>query len=179
MRNGAFWDITAVLPGGAILARPARQGATSTAGGATVRLPAAYVREHVDLGYATTTARTQGMTVDQTHTIAAPGMGREDLYVAMSRGSDHNHVYVLTDTHDDDCLPRTGRPPTGRDILNQILATSHSELTATETWAAHHSGAAVPIPTIRAGLEREPIRSQHRLSHPTPASIHDSPVRGI
>ena len=133
VRNGAFWDITAILPGGAVLARPAQQGGAVDSDGASVRLPASYVRAHVDLGYATTTARTQGMTVDETHTIAAAGMGREDLYVAMSRGSDLNRVYVLTDSYDDDCLPRTGKPPTGRDILEQILATSHTELTATNS----------------------------------------------
>lgn len=33
------------------------------------------------------------MTVDGTHTIAATGMGREDLYVAMSRGADVGLAY--------------------------------------------------------------------------------------
>ena len=188
VRNGAFWDITTVLPGGAVLARPAQQGGDGTSDGATVRLPASYVREHVELGYATTTARTQGMTVDETHTIAAPGMGREDLYVAMSRGRDLNRTYVITDAHDD-CLPRAGKPPTGRDILDQILATSHIELAATETWATHHSDAAAPVPPLRSqspGRNRDPQgldrsrRPQNALSRSTipvePA--RDGPVMG-
>ena len=59
-------------------------------------LPAAYVAEHVELGDATSTARTQGMKVDETHTVAAPGMGREDLYVAMSRGREVNRAAGIT-----------------------------------------------------------------------------------
>ncbi|QTE29348.1 MobF family relaxase [Pengzhenrongella sicca] len=179
VRNGSFWDITAVLPGGAILARPAPQGGTGSPDQPSVRLPASYVRVHVDLGYATTTARTQGMTVDETHTIAAAGMGREDLYVAMSRGSDLNRVYVLTDTHDDDCVPRAGEAPSGRNVLDQILATSHVELTATETWAANHPDAPVPILATRASSEPGLSRSTHRLSQPTPVPVRDGPVLGI
>jgi hypothetical protein len=116
------------------------------------------------------------MTVDETHTIAAPGMGHEDLYVAMSRGADLNRVYVITDTHDD-CLPRTGKPPTGRDVLDQILTTSHSELTATETWATYHPGVVTPVPALRQAHSRDrqlspqvpdrPRRPQNALSRST------------
>lgn len=67
VRNGALWDVTAVLPDGSLRVRPA-----DDADAAAVRLPVDYVVEHVELGYATTVARTQGMTVDETHTIAAP-----------------------------------------------------------------------------------------------------------
>jgi len=77
VRNGALWDITAVLPGGALLARPAGAARLDdvACSGAVVRLPATYVAEHVELGYATTTARSQGVTVDESHTIAGTGMG--------------------------------------------------------------------------------------------------------
>ena len=153
VRNGALWNVAAVLPGGALLARPATPAARPSHAmpdAAPVRLPAAYVAAHVELGYATTTARSQGLTVDETHTIAAPGMGREDLYVAMSRGRDLNRTYVITDTHDDDYLPAVGGPaPTVRDVLDQILATTHAELTATETWAVYHPDTPSPIPPRR------------------------------
>ncbi|HEY8720913.1 MobF family relaxase [Pengzhenrongella sp.] len=110
VRNGAFWDITAILPGGAVLARPAQQGSNDAGTGMTVRLPASYVREHVELGYATTTARTQGMTVDETHTIAAPGMGHEDLYVAMSRGADLNRAPTSSPTPTTTACPAPASP---------------------------------------------------------------------
>ena len=41
--------------------------------GASVRLPADYVREHVELGYAATVHRAQGMTVDHGHVLATAG----------------------------------------------------------------------------------------------------------
>lgn len=175
VRNGALWDVTAVLPDGSLRVRPA--GHTDAA---TVRLPAEYVADHVELGYATTIARTQGMTVDETHTIATPGMGREDLYVAMSRGRHTNRAYVVIDQGDPECLP-SHAPSSGREVLEQILATSHAEPSATETWEAYHPGRAVPIvPPVHPQQPRNPWPPQpapYRLTAPPPSSA-DGPVLG-
>ncbi len=175
VRNGALWDVTAVLPDGSLHARPANH-----ADAATVRLPAAYVAEHVELGYATTIARTQGMTVDETHTIATPGMGREDLYVAMSRGRHTNRVYVVVGQVDPECLPGQA-PSSGREVLEQILATSHAEPSATETWDTYHPGRAAPIvPPVHPQQPRNPWLPQpapHPLTAPPPSSA-DGPVLG-
>jgi hypothetical protein len=46
-------------------------------GSQTVRLPADYVARHVDLGYALTGFRAQGITVDTAHAIVTPGMTRD------------------------------------------------------------------------------------------------------
>lgn len=100
VRNGELWQITAVLPDGGLRVR-----AAGDAAGGTLSLPAGYVAESVELGYATTTARSQGMTVDETHTVITAGMGREDLYVAVTRGRHLNRLYVATDRPDPDCLP--------------------------------------------------------------------------
>lgn len=176
VRNGALWDVTAVLPDGSLHVRPA-----SHADPATVRLPAEYVGEHVELGYATTIARTQGMTVDETHTIATPGMGREDLYVAMSRGRRTNRTYVVLDHGDPDCLPGHA-PSSGREVLEQILATTHAEPTASETWDTYHPGRAAPVvPPARPQQPWNPWPPQpapHRLTAPPPSSA-DGPVRGL
>lgn len=175
VRNGALWDVTAVLPDGSLRARPANH-AEATA----VRLPGEYIAEHVELGYATTIARTQGMTVDETHTIATPGMGREDLYVAMSRGRHTNRAYVVVDQDDPECLPGHA-PSSGRAVLEQILATSHAEPSATETWAAHHPGQAAPVvPPARPQQPWNPWPPQpapHPLTAPPPPSA-DGPVLG-
>lgn len=137
---------------GALRVRAA-SGRGRASDGAIVLLPTAYVAEHVELGYATSTARTQGMTVDETHTVAAPGMGREDLYVAMSRGREINRVYVVTDGLDDGCVPGAATPATtDREVLDGILATSQAEPTATETWETYHPStpAPLPVPPLRA-----------------------------
>ncbi|MGV8966810.1 MAG: MobF family relaxase [Cellulomonas sp.] len=192
VRNGALWDVTAILPGGALLARPAAHPGTHpdrAADDAVVRLPAAYVAQHVELGYATTTARTQGITADETHTIAAVGMSREDLYVAMSRGRDLNRTYVITDTHDDDCLPATGPAMGEREVLDQILATTHAELTATETWQTYHPDTPAPIPPVHARNPGQAWRPQgpeparrkaSALTRSLPSGpSHDGPSLGI
>jgi conjugative relaxase-like TrwC/TraI family protein len=176
VRNGDLWDVTDVLPGGGLFARPA---ASNRAGlRAPVQLPARYVAEHVELGYATTTARTQGINADETHTIAAPGMGREDLYVAMSRGRHLNRTYVVVDAHDDECLPARGPHVAAREVLEQILETSHAQQSATEAWAEFHPGEPAPVPPLhpqRLALTRHPPNG---LSHWTPPARHapDGPV---
>src|SRR5690606_11723560 len=167
--------VTAVLPDGSLRVRPANH-----ADAATVRMPAEYVAEHVELGYATTIARTQGMTVDETHTIATLGMGREDLYVAMSRGRHTNSTYVVVDHGDPDCLPGQA-PSSGREVLEQILATSHAEPSATETWDTYHPGRAAPVvPPARPQKPWSVVPPQpapHYLTGAPPSSA-DGPVLG-
>jgi len=181
VRNGSLWDVAAVEPDGSLRARPAAGIGPGRDHAAMVRLPAQYVAEHVELGYATTTARTQGVTVDETHTVAAAGMAREDLYVAMSRGRTINHTYVVTDEAPDDCLPALAASPSSyRDVLDGILATSHAEQSATETWDAYHPDQRAPVPPLRPPHDygRSP---QTRLSAPpaVPAPVRDAPVLGI
>ena len=166
VRNGALWDIAAIGSDGSLHVRPAHSDRDHDRG--IIRLPPAYVAEHVELGYATTTARTQGITVDQTHTIAAPGMAREDLYVAMSRGRDLNHTYVITEPDGDDCLPDTTQPSrTALDVLRAILATSHAELSATETWETYHPSEPPPIPPLHTGPWRPRSALSAGLSSPS------------
>ncbi|AJK70173.1 MobF family relaxase [Corynebacterium marinum] len=64
-------------------------------------LPAQYVAEHVQLGYAATVHRAQGVTVDITRAIVGPETDRRGLYVALTRGKKQNHIYVAEDTRID------------------------------------------------------------------------------
>src|SRR5665647_837786 len=148
VRNGDLWDVTGIGSDGSLTATRVRRHSTPTAGSVTrsrhgVVLPPDYVAEHVDLGYATTTHRAQGITVDRAHVLAAPGMVRENLYVAMTRGRHHNHVYVAVDDVDPSCddLPDAHPAPSGRDVLEQILTTSGAELSATQTVTARRNDA--------------------------------------
>ena len=145
VHNGDLWTIADVHPDGSLLVVPEPRHDTAhgtsddPAGGTapvSIRLPARYVRDHVELGYATTIHRAQGITTDETHLVVGPDTTREALYVGMSRGRAANHVYVTTDTPtDSNEHPYPGGPPrTGRQILEQVIATSGRELTATETW---------------------------------------------
>jgi hypothetical protein len=59
-------------------------------------LPAAYVTEHVTLGYAATTHGVQGRSVDVSHTVIGAGTDAGAAYVGLSRGRDNNTAYLMT-----------------------------------------------------------------------------------
>ena len=98
-------------------------------------LPADYVAEHVDLGYAVTAHRAQGITTDTAHVLVEPTTTRENLYVAMTRGRESNHAYVVLDRPDDHATPHPGDNPdaTARTVLYGVLQHSGAELSAHET----------------------------------------------
>ncbi|MGE3795132.1 MAG: MobF family relaxase [Dehalococcoidia bacterium] len=147
--NGEVFTVIAVHPDGSLDALPVRgedtnqgRGEDSSADSASawVRLPAHYVAEHVELGYAITAHRAQSTTVDTAHVITGPGMAREHLYVAMTRGRHVNHAYVPLDHHeatDEAHHSDAGEPlpTTAREALEQILATKGAEASATEQLA--------------------------------------------
>lgn len=144
VRNGDRWHVTAAHPDGSLDAIPAPHGDDPVAAagpGCAVRLPADYVRDHVELGYATTIHRAQGQTVDTAHLIAAPGLTREALYVAMTRGRHANHTYTVTDVTADHPAALETAVPTGRQILDTILVTSGSQTSATATLRRRFDGA--------------------------------------
>lgn len=146
VRNGARWTVTATHPDGALTLAPAVPGThhhPMSEPRPEITVPAEYVAEHVELGYATTIHRAQGVTVDHAHVLATPGMTREALYVAMARGRDTNHAYVATDAVDPDCdqLPDPAGAPGPREILSRILASTGGELSATQTLAQRHADA--------------------------------------
>ena len=145
VRNGTRWTVTSTHPDGGITLATDDTGAVEAGG--TLRLPAAYVREHVELGYAATIHRAQGVTVTHSHVIAAPGTTREALYVAMTRGTTSNHAYLPTDGADPHCETGPGTSATeadGPELFASILATSGRELSATETLRANLDHATSP-----------------------------------
>ncbi|MFC7401938.1 hypothetical protein [Citricoccus sp. GCM10030269] len=62
--------------------------------GGVLTLDPDYLASSIELGYATTAHRSQGVTVDSAHAVAKAGLSRELFYVAMTRGRQANHAYV-------------------------------------------------------------------------------------
>ena len=93
-----------------------------------------YVREHVELAYASTAHRAQGRTVDTAHAMVGPTTSREVLYVSATRGKEANHLYV--DTHYDPD-PQTSHndalgPITAKGVLVAVLRNEGAEVSAHE-----------------------------------------------
>lgn len=89
VRNGDAWHVLSRHQDGSLQVRHLEHGGQ-------IRLPAAYVAEHVELLYASTVHRTQGSTVDTTHALITLAMLREHLYVALTRAATATHLYVAT-----------------------------------------------------------------------------------
>lgn len=61
-------------------------------------LPAAYVREHVDLAYATTAYGAQGSTVDVAHVLVGDHTGASSANVGMTRGRYRNVAHLVAES---------------------------------------------------------------------------------
>jgi conjugative relaxase-like TrwC/TraI family protein len=127
VKNGDRWVVAATGQDGTMTLRRAD-------GYSEVVLPAEYVTEHVDLGYATTAHRCQGRTVDVAHALVSAETTREVLYVEATRGRVANLLYVDT-SYDPD--PQTSHDQvdaqTAREVLAAILSNSGAEVSAHET----------------------------------------------
>lgn len=127
VKNGDLWTVQEIHPDGAMTVKAA-------GGGAVVALPAEYVAQDVELGYAITAHRAQGMTVDTAHGLVDDMTNREGLYVTMSRGRLENHAYAITMADPDDHEERS-EPRDVREVLGAVLANAGAERSATETIA--------------------------------------------
>lgn len=131
VRNGTLLDVVRVTDRGGSLVAVRRDN------GAAVTLPHHYVSSSLELGYATTAHRSQGLTVDSGHTVVTRGrLTRELLYVSMTRGREGNYAYISeNDPLDHDALDPSVQP-SWREIISEVLAAEGAERTAHEVQAA-------------------------------------------
>ena len=125
VRNGDQWSVTGSHGDGSLTLQRLR-------GTGKVHLPADYVREHVELAYASTAHRAQGRTVDTAHAMVGPTTTREVLYVSATRGKEANRLYVDT-SYDPD--PQTSHdealePMTAKGVLVGVLRNEGAEVAA-------------------------------------------------
>ncbi|MFK4296576.1 conjugative relaxase-like TrwC/TraI family protein [Arthrobacter sp. GAS37] len=101
--------------------------------GTTVTLHGDYVESSVELGYATTAHRSQGITVDSGHTVVTQGrLTRELLYVSMTRGRGGNYAYISENDPSDDEPHDPSSQASWREILGEVLSAEGAERTAHE-----------------------------------------------
>jgi conjugative relaxase-like TrwC/TraI family protein len=155
VKNGDAWIVRDIGADGSLLAQ--RRGSAST-----VRLPAAYVRRAVELGYAVTVHRAQGLTCDTAHATITDTTSREQLYVAVSRARQRSHIYLARDTDaaaDDahDSLSPFAAPDQAQ-VLADCIGRSTAEPSAVETLGRGGNAtvgalppAIAPRPSLSAG----------------------------
>lgn len=115
VKNGDLWRVTDLHDDGRITAQHIQHGGKVT-------LPAHYVEQSVELGYAATIHRAQGSTVDTAHALVDASTDRAGAYVALTRGRENNQLYVaLADEEKRD------------DVLDRITGAYERDLTVHET----------------------------------------------
>ncbi|MGX1806055.1 MobF family relaxase [Nocardia sp. NPDC055321] len=124
--NGEQWTVRTVHADGSLtVAGVGHRG--------FVRLPARYVADNTELGYACTVHRAQGMTVQRSYLLMGTALGRSLAYVGLTRGSDYNGLFLTTDTLPDVDLHH---PPdaelTDHQVWQRGIAREDDNLTATE-----------------------------------------------
>ena len=87
VKNGDRWNVEGINADGSLQVRHVEHGGTVT-------LPAEYVSQNVELGYALTVHRAQGATVDTAHALIDSRADRAAAYVGLSRGREQNNLYV-------------------------------------------------------------------------------------
>jgi conjugative relaxase-like TrwC/TraI family protein len=118
VKNGDRWTVLTTHRDGGLRVQHTRRGRT-------IQLPASYVRDFVELGYATTIHTAQGITADTMHGLITGSESRQQLYTMCTRGRLSNHIYLqLVGDGEPHTLirPDTIRPSTGTELLEQILA---------------------------------------------------------
>jgi hypothetical protein len=142
VKNGQRWMIHAVERDGSLTVSPLLGDGVTT-----VRLPAPYVTEHTTLGYASTIDIAQGITADTCHVVGSDQLNRQQLYVALTRGREENHLYFSTAESDPHRIltPKATHPPTAVDILTTILRRDRAQQ------SAHSVLRDAADPTLRLG----------------------------
>jgi hypothetical protein len=102
VKNRDHWTITSIHREGSV---------TLTGRTGVVQLPADYVTDHLELGYAQTSHATQGRTVDTALLLVDSPTDSRGVYTPVTRGREANHAYVVTDDNQ-----------TSLDVLTQALA---------------------------------------------------------
>ncbi|HEY5149782.1 MAG TPA: hypothetical protein VIJ23_08160, partial [Mycobacterium sp.] len=138
IRNGQQWIVDRARRDGSLAVR--LLGGDGHPGATAVSLPATYVRRHVELAYATTVHRAQGMTTDTAHVLADAGTTREAFYVAMTRGRHQNQAYLVLDPpahrHSDHPLTTSAadsEESTRGEVLHAIASNTGGQSSAHET----------------------------------------------
>lgn len=145
--NGTQLTIVGIYPDGGAEAVVASTGATVT-------LDKNYLADSVELGYAVTAHRAQGVTVETGHAVVSAELSRELFYVAMTRGKASNEAYVDFGATDEPAIAAWETPGDGAVVIHEtpetddpvemvksIVGRAQAERSAHEVRSAEHGWA--------------------------------------
>ncbi len=139
VRNRHTWTVTATHADGALTVSHPDRGA--------FELPATYVAEHGELGWAVTGYGTQGDTVDIGIAVLDNTASRNHAYVAMTRGRHANHAMLLDST---------GTQDPSEQLARIISRPANGESALAVRQRLHHAAGLAPPTTNDAVRTTEP-----------------------
>jgi hypothetical protein len=160
VRNGDRWRVTAVHRDGSIDVQHLRNHHQLT-------LPAAYVAESVELGYATTIHAAQGVTADVCHGLLTGAESRQLAYTMLTRGRHANHAWVEVNDTDDHLAPIASQlfqPDTATQLLEQILGHDDAPASATTLIDQAEQPARLLAPAATCYLDAITFAAEQHLS---------------
>lgn len=126
-----------------------------------VHLPARYVLDHTELGYASTVHRAQGMTVRRAYVLMGSALGRSLAYVGLTRGSEYNGIFLATDVlAEPDLHHAPGEELTDHEVWLRELGRRDDNISATE------------ILREETALADDPTRQRDTYSHARDLLVH-------
>ncbi|CAL8978923.1 ATP-dependent RecD-like DNA helicase [Propionicimonas sp. T2.31MG-18] len=161
VRNGDRWHVTAVHRDGSIDVQHQRNHNQLT-------LPADYVGESVELGYATTIHTAQGVTADTCHGLLTGTESRQLAYTMLTRGRHANHAWIQvndTDPHPAPVASHLLQPATATQLLEQILSHDDAPASATTLLDQADQPARLLAPAVTCYLDAIGLAAEHHLSH--------------
>ncbi|WP_405167828.1 relaxase domain-containing protein [Nocardia sp. NBC_01499] len=133
--NGDLWRIRTIHHDGTITV-------IGTSHRGSVHLPTDYIRHHVELGYATTIHRAQGITVRRAYVLMNHILGRALAYVGLTRGWELNRIFLATDTLIDPTGNQQPDDPTQpHTMFARVLAREDDNLSAIDIMRAEQTAA--------------------------------------
>ncbi|MFG1795807.1 MobF family relaxase [Nocardia sp. NPDC049149] len=135
VENGDLWRIHKIHHDGTITL-------TGTNHRGSTHIPTDYLHQHVELGYATTVHRAQGITVRHAYVLLNASLGRALAYVGLTRGSELNRIFLATDTLIDptgDQQPDDPIEP--QHMFARVLAREDDNLSAIDVMRAEQAAA--------------------------------------
>jgi len=96
-----------------------------------ITLPGDYVAAYVRLGYASTIASAQGLTVDEAHVQVRSTMYANELYTGLSRGRHANHAYVVCEPDHAGHAHGNQTPASPAEVVARVALRERPD------WAAH------------------------------------------